>query len=369
MPRNFCRLDHSVFAFPARVRGFPFEENSARPVVPMRTATCWGVNGIFANLLVLVIMLSSLGFLRAETAGETSITAVSPQVFRIGFLAADPDAQFGAGALYELRSFLLAQPGFVAALHQEGISDVALLAVESHEAMVQRMNRDEFDLAFCSAIDFVLQSGDYEARFQLRRPRDSMDPRGSRVFHRGVIFVNNRSRLFGAALTPTELAATLTSMPLAMVSASAAGYYYPSVRIARLSPMRSLPQRIHLCESSEEVVKTVINGLGGLIEAGACEAGALDRVLEQSGLLEQRDKLVRVVLETDPIPAEPVALRRCWLPRTSSLGRQLCEALQRFFTYERGLPRLEPSSNEKFQDVRENLREFWLLVGRPQSRP
>ncbi|MCX7626082.1 MAG: phosphate/phosphite/phosphonate ABC transporter substrate-binding protein [Candidatus Sumerlaeaceae bacterium] len=291
------------------------------------------------------------------------------RLFKIGYLPEDPEAQLGIGAIHELREFLLAQPNVREAMQNEGIEDISLLAVDRHEAMVERMNRNEFDLAFCSAVDFVLQNGDYDARFQLRRPQDSFDPKNSRVFHKGVIFISNRHPYFNdPSKTPQEFADTISTMPLALVSGSAAGFYYPSLKIARLSSKRHLPQFVHLCDSSEEVVKTVLNGLGGAITAGACEKAALEQVLTRYRLLDKQDQLVRVVIETDPIPGEPVVLHRQWSPRLSSLGRSLAEAMQRFFSESRGLPRLEHCSNDKFQDLRANLREFWLLVGRKPSK-
>lgn len=297
------------------------------------------------------------------SAGDVGSSHSALGFFKIGFLPNDPEAQLPVAAIYEFRDFLASQPSVREAMQAEGIEDISLLAVDRHEAMVERMNRNEFDLAFCSAVDFVLQNGDYDARFQLRRPQDSYDARSGRVFHKGVIFVNNRNPLFRANLPPSEVARSLTTMPLAMVAGSAAGYFYPSLKIARLGGIRELPQHVHLCDSSEEVVKAVINGLGDMVNAGACAEGAIEQVLAKQGLLEQRDKLVRVVMETDPIPGEPVVLHRRWAPRYSSLGRAVSEALQRFFVSDRGLPRIEFSSNESYQDLRAGIREFWSLVG------
>jgi len=324
---------------------------------------CLIVNHIFQLLLVVSILSA---FAPRHACGQNIPPAGAPSaahLFRIGYLPNDPEAQIAVGAVHELRNFLMEQAAVREALHGEGLDDIALMAVDRHESMVERMNRNEFDLAFCSAVDFVLQNGDYEARFQLRRPQDSFDARAGRVFHKGVIFVNNRSPLFRTSVAPAEMARTFTTTPLAMVSGSAAGYFYPSLKIAHLSGTGLLPQRVHLCDSSEEVVKAAINGLGGSIDAGACEAGAIEQVLARHGLLEQRDQLIRVVFETDPIPGEPVALHRRWTPRYSPLGRTVSEGLQRFFTEARGLPRLEPCSNEQFRDLRENMKDYWGLVG------
>jgi len=297
--------------------------------------------------------------------GTTSECLPEKTLFRIGYLPSDPEAQISTGALYDLRDFLLGREAVRQAMTEEDVQDIVLLAADSHENLVQRMSRNEFDLVFCSSVDFVTQEGDYEARYQLRRPDDSFDPRGERVFRKGVILVNNRNPLYRSNASITAIADMLTTTRLALVSSSAAGYYYPCLKIAQLNSSKQLPQQIFFCESSEEVVKTVINGLGGNVSAGACEAGVIEKVLEQSRLLTKRDDLLQVVLETDPIPADPVALRREWLPRYSPLGLAVCEALLAFFTPERGLPRLENSSSEKFRDLRENLKEFRLR--RPSS--
>lgn len=308
---------------------------------------------------VLLVILACCTWGRGRASDEIS----GEKVFRIGYLPSDPEAQISTGVLYDLREFLLGRQAVRQAMAEEGVQDIALLAADSHENLVQRMSRNEFDLVFCSSVDFVTQQGDYEARFQLRRPDDSFDPRGERVFRKGVIFVSNRNPLYRSNASQTAIADMLTTTKLALVSSSAAGYYYPCLKIAQLNSNKQLPQNILFCESSEEAVKTVINGIGGSVSAGACEAGVIEKVLEQGGLLAKRDELVQILLETDPIPADPVALRSEWLPRYSPLGLAICEALQAFFTPERGLPRLENSSSEKFRDLREKLDEFW------QKRP
>ncbi len=361
MTMNHAALPHRVahrarWSFCCSFRDLVWESISLRVNLILRE-----------NLALIVSLWLAASFIVCRpTFAQGSGPSVRP--FVIGYLLNDPEAQIPAGALYDLRSFLLNQGTARAALQSEGLADIALLPVDRHESMVERMSRNEFDLAFCSAVDFVLQTGDYEVRFQLRRPQDSYDPQGGRVFHKGIIFVNNRSPLFRKSLRNQEMASELSSGTLALVSGSASGFYYPSLKLARLTPQRRLPQRVFLCDSSEELIKTVLHGLAGSVTAGACEASALDNTLAKYGLIEQRQELVRVVFETDPIPGEPIALQKRWSPRYSTLGRVLSEALPRYFAESPDLPRLEPSSNDKFQDLRENLREYWALVGLTQRR-
>lgn len=326
------------------------------------------VNVLVFYLAFVIVWTHGAIFCQEPVFPAASESAEAARIFKIGYMLNDPEAQIGVEVVHELREFLLAQPPVMEAMKAEGVSEISLLAVDRHEVMVERMNRNEFDLAFCSAVDFVLQNGDYDARFQLRRPQDSFDSRNNRVFHKGVIFVNNRHPYFHQVPSPREIAETLTTTPIAMVAGSAAGYFYPGLKIAQLTPNQELPQQVHLCDSSEEVVKTVLNGLGGTIEVGACEKGAIEQVLARYNLLEHQGSLLRIILETDPIPGEPVVFHRQWTPRLSSLGRAIAEAMQRFFSEARGLPRLEFSSNEKFQDLRENIRQFWSLVGRKPVR-
>jgi ABC-type phosphate/phosphonate transport system substrate-binding protein len=309
--------------------------------------------------IALSLFLSTPAPARDISPPET--TAPLQHLFRIGFLPGDPESQLSRGALYSLREFLLERASLRAAMAVEGISDIVLQSADSRENLIQRMNRSDFDLVFCSSVDFVTQRGDYEARFQLRRPEDSFDARGNRFFHKGVVFVNNRSPLFSGNLETARLADYFDRQEVAMVGSSAAAYFYPGLKIASLSTSGSLPRRVRLCESSEEVVKTVINGLNGSVEVGACDSGVIEKVLERNGLPERREELIRVILETDPIPTDPVALKSRWLPRVSVFGRELSEGLRQYFAPEHQLPRLENSSSEKFDDLRENVARFWRL--------
>lgn len=277
------------------------------------------------------------------------------KVFRIGYVRGDAEALVRPSVFHEMRDWLLAAPEVQRGMQREGISEIALLAADSHENLIQRMEAGEFDVVFCTARDFVIQNGPYEVIFQLRRPQDTFDPRGDRVFHRGVVFVNNRSPLFTGQLTSARLSEFFGSLDAMAVVGSAAGYDYPLLKIASLTS-GTLPRRILFCDSSQEVVKSVINGVAG---AGACDAGVIEQVLRENGLEKQQDKLVRVVLNTDPIPTDPVAINQAWLPAGSRFGREVRDALKKFFARpEPGLPRLENASSSRYADLRENIARF-----------
>lgn len=325
----------------------------------MKIANRAGVKTILGaamRLLALAALLFAAPALFAQDVPQIPTTAT---LFRIGHLRADPEARIGGGVLHGMRHHLLGVPAVRDAMTSAGVRDIVVLATDSHEDLVQRMTVDEFDMVFCTAHDFVSQQGSYDVLFQLRHPTDSFDPRGQRVFHSGVIFVNNRSSLFAAADPAAELPALLGDVEIAMVgSYSAPGYVYPCLKLAAYTG-GALPRRIRFCGSSEEVVKAVINGVTPI---GACDAGAIEAVLERHGLADRRADLVRVVLQTDPIPTPPVVVLPRWLPRTSPLGRELQDAMRAYFAADPALPRLEPGSAAKYADLRQNVEAFAALA-------
>jgi ABC-type phosphate/phosphonate transport system substrate-binding protein len=301
-----------------------------------------------------VVWLLSLLLLAVPAFSQTTGTAAAqPRSFRIGYVHADPESQLRGNVLYALREHLVSRPPVAAAMEEEGVAGMDVWASDSHQDLIQRMDQDDFDLVFCSSVDFVLQKGNYDAVLQLRHPEGRFDPGGRAVFHWGVIFVNNRSPLFAPDADAPNMAAYLQARPVAMVNSfSAAGYVYPMLRIASVTTGTATPAPL-FCNSSEEVVKYVINGI---TEVGACEAGVIDKVLEANGLLAMKDSLVQVILETDPIPTDPVALHERWSPKQSALGREVRDALRQYFSRpDNKLPRLENSSRERYEDLRRNM--------------
>lgn len=307
----------------------------------------------------------------SQTGASAAAAGQEPgRLFIIGHLRGDPESPLDATVFDRLRDFLLGLPAIRTAMAQEGVSGIEVQSADSVNILIDWMNQEQVDLAFAPAVAFTRQTGDYDAVFQLRRPRrDIIDPRGDRVVHRGVIFVNNRSRLFraprpGPELTDylrRELPSYLATHPVAFVSSfSAAGYFYPHLRLADLTS-NTQPQSYFFCGSPEEVVKSVINGVA---EIGACDEGVIEEVLGSGpeGLLDAKDRLVRVILETSTIPTDPVALRARWHPRAGSvLGAEIRNGLRAFFERHPEFPRLVSSSRERFDELQESLERFHEL--------
>jgi hypothetical protein len=271
-----------------------------------------------------------------------------------------------------LREFLVSQPEIRQAMEAVEMDDEDIIpqSFDTHRLLIEAMDAEQVDLAFCSVLDYAYQRGSYEPVFQLRRPGDPHSSTGDRrVWHSGALFVNNRSALFDMDTTAARAAlpAYVMSHEIAMVGiSSAAGYVYPYLALDRLTT--SIPvinARSVFWNSSSEVVKAVINGIH---EIGACDASAIDEVLAAHGLLEKKGKLVKEVLRTDPVPRDPIVIHTRWLGGTAygatpamELGRQITRGVSGFFQSEPALPRLERTSREPFQEVSENLERFTTL--------
>ncbi len=315
------------------------------------------------------------------SAFDVSSLPEAPRLFIIGHLRADPESPLDAAAFDRLRAFLLDLPSVREAMVKERVESIEIQSADSENVLVDWMNQEQVDLVFPPAMAFIRQDGQYDPVYQLSRPgRDIVSPSGDRVVHRGVVFVNNRSPLFRAFSGRISEAALREALPrylagrsVAFVSSySAAGYYYPYIRLAELTS-NTQPQSAVFCGSSEEVVKSVLNGV---YEIGACDQGVIEKVLASGppGLKEQRDKLLRVILETDAIPTDPVAFHFRWHPRTgqngrpSPLGREIRSGIQAFFDMNRDLPRLLPSSDDRYDELEQSRERFNELVRDRESR-
>lgn len=292
------------------------------------------------------------------------------RTFRIGYIRQDPEAATTSGVFLRLREFLLEQPEVQAAMAAAGVDDIITPSFDTHGFLIEAMDAEQVDVAFCSVIDFAYQRGSYDPVFQLRRRGDPHSSTGGRrVWHTGVIFVNNRSPLFdmGTSEALRHLPAYVMEHDIAMVgSSSAAGYIYPYLALERLTtsvPVINAPSVFW--DSSSEVVKAVVNGIH---KVGACDAMAIDEVLAAHGLLQHKPKLVKELLRTDPVPRDPILMHTRWLgsnPGANSasveLGSEINRALTAFFRREPGLPTLERTSRLPFQEVSENLQRFQAL--------
>ncbi len=282
-------------------------------------------------------------------------TPPAGSLFRIAHVRTDLESPIKTDTLDRLRVELSGTASIRAALKANGFSDIVIQSADSYQNLIDALNQGQSDLAFCTSVAYVTQTGEYDVLFQVRRPRDFYSSRGDRVLHRGVVFAGNRSPLFSGNQPADELAAALSRGPVAMVgSFSAAGYVYPSLLLRDtlgLSPDGRPPVFL---DSSEEVVKAVLSGTA---ELGACDASALESVLERNGLASLQMQLFRVVATTDPLPTDPVIIKTRWRPAPPGgpapavLGREIREGIRRFFHRQPEMPRLEPATQERYTDV------------------
>lgn len=264
------------------------------------------------SLLLLLLLVAS-----SASAGE----GLRP--LRIGFLRGGAEGAPGTDALEGLRRAWASDETLARVLAEEGFSGVGLFACDGAEDLLRRLDAGEFDLAFATAGVFAEQRGGYVAMLQARRPGDTFAPRGDRVLRNGALIASPRSPLFRIERpTSADIEAALRASPLAAVSTrSVAGYVLPMYRLRREHGITSPPGGLLWFDSSEEVVKAVT---AGLADVGICEAGAVERVL--GGLPARR--LVRAVFETEPVPSDPVVVRRELDPETSPAGRALKAAIR-----------------------------------------
>jgi len=294
--------------------------------------------------------------------------------FRIGYVRQDPESPTTSGVFVRLVAFLNTQPEIRTQMARNGIRDITLQSFDSHRLLVEAMDAEQVDVAFCSVIDFAYQRGNYEPVYQLRRAGDPHSSTGGRrAWHSGVIFVNNRSRLFDLPTSAAQasLPAYVMDHEMAMVgSSSAAGYVYPYLALERLTTNVAVMNAPSVFwDSSSEVVKAVINGIH---EVGACDATAIDEVLRAYGLERYRAQMIKEIVRTDPVPRDPVVIRSYWVTPDSGgidvalsaeFGRRLIRAIGGFFQSDSTLPRLDRTQREAYQEVSENLQRFRQLRG------
>lgn len=279
-----------------------------------------------------LISLALIMLITAATSGPASFAQTAPaegeagRKFSIGYLPEGSDIPNANPRMEELRHFLLAGKETRAALSDAGFSDVVLSPCDGPNDMVQRLAAGEFDLVFATATAYARAAGAaYEPVLQLLKlPGDFQPPgRDSGVLRRGVIFVGPRSPLFKQAAEPTreDLRRLLQRSPLAVPSAdSAVGYLSPRYIMAHDLGLQTFPTPL-FCGSDSEVVKHVASGL---VEVGACSAGALERLLPAGRTAD----FVRIVRKTDPVPTDPILLRASLTPQRSALGIKLKAALR-----------------------------------------
>lgn len=302
------------------------------------------------------LLLAAMLLAMHVTAQEPS--AAPARVLRIGHLRGGAEGSPTTAALEALRRALSADAESSKALAEAGYGAVGLFACDGAEDMLRRLDAREFDVAFATTGVFAEQRAGYVAIVQSRRPGDTFAPRGDRVLRHGALIASARSPLF-AARKPTgeDIAEALRRTPLAVVSTrSVAGYVSPMYRLRREYGIAAPEGGLLWFDSSEEVVMAVTSGLA---DVGACEAGAVERVLSALPEGIVRRDLVRSVFETEPSPTDPVVVRAELAPERSPLGRAIKAAIREASQAGRfGELQYLPADSEQYARVAQLLAEF-----------
>ncbi len=231
-------------------------------------------------------------------------TVPSPRTyFRIGYHARTSQADLTPAFYEAMAAALERDPSIQAALQAAGYpSDrIDALRAEDHVSLIRRMNQNEFDLVFCSALAFVEQKGDYRAIFQTysANRRDSQSVSGVRRWGLAVV-----SRKHPILRGPGVNARFVRNARAAVVSNhSAAGYLYPMKALR--SKFGAMPRDLIFCDSSDEVAKFVINGL---VDIGLLDEKGLFDVAAQIPGRPAVEDLVSVEARA-PALTDPVLLR------------------------------------------------------------
>lgn len=275
-----------------------------------------------------MLLAAAVAVAHAQPAPPTGEPAPA---FSIGYLTDGSDFQNAPVLMERLRRHLMADAGVVAALTEAGYStEIELSPCDGPQDMIQRMEHNEFDIAFTTAVVFARQNGDYVPILTTYRTGDLRTGRDGGVLRRGVVFAGPASDLFHLNGEPTDeqLRAALARSPLAVPSSySAAGYIYPTLTM-RQSMGLSGPAGYWFAGSDGEVVKNVIAGLAPL---GACRDGEIEALLAAQNVPGSVDQYVRILFRTDQFPTDQIVVRADLTPERSELGRDLKVAVRMFF--------------------------------------
>jgi len=291
----------------------------------------------------------------------------SNRPFRIGFLISDEEPGLSLQWFESLKRFLLEQPTIQRLLAENHYSGIAILPADGYRDMLQRMDLNEFDLAFCSSVIFVEQHGDYRSILQIRG--DIYDSRGQGMtLHKGGVIAGPKCTLFQQEnRTPEKIRTYVMANPIAFVSAhNATGYVYPRLALWRKYNVAE-PGDVIFTGSSEEVVKYVVNGL---VNIGACDSNTMETLLKTACPQEIPGKKIQVLFETPPAPTNPIVVRLSLHPQKSELGREVKQALKFFCNNSRrpGVPRVADSRDENFKNLREEIAAFHALIDKSSKQ-
>ncbi|MCX7017020.1 MAG: PhnD/SsuA/transferrin family substrate-binding protein, partial [Candidatus Sumerlaeota bacterium] len=250
----------------------------------------------------------------------------------IGYLPQPAEDGLDESMARRLADYLRRDKALAGAFRETGYSgEVAMQPADGYSDMANRLDHEQFDLAFCPAALFATKRDNYKAILQERHPGDIVDSRGDQPARRqGVIFVGPTSPLFHEEATTATLRRVLAESEFAVPSAhDAAGLLFPILALADEFGIPPKQLRLRFCGSSREVVKHVVSGLA---EIGACDSATLDRWLADQAQGLPLGSLVRELpIPMRPVPTDPVIVRGSLDPAYSKLGQAMQEALQRFF--------------------------------------
>ena len=278
------------------------------------------------------------------------------KTFRISFISSSEERALSPSWFEGLRKSFLQDEKLSAVLRENGFDKISILSVDGVNDLIQRMDHNEFHLVFASPMAYVNQTGDYMVMLQLRSNADFFDPRGNGVTQKGAVFVNNRSPLFAKNdLSEKEIKDYISSQTVAFISASSAvGYIAPRVKMMRDFNVRE-PGAYVFCDYSEEVVKYVISGI---VDVGCCEESAIDEVLKNAKLQNKKNKILKIIIETEPVPTAPIVIAANFHPSAESeapsrLGVVVRKSIKEYIrTTKKGL-RVEHSADKHFERLRE----------------
>lgn len=311
---------------------------------------------LFLTLICCANLIRAFALDANDPGEQAKVKETRP--FKIGFLQNETESALGLGWYEKVKAALFDEPDVKEALNEGGFSGIQILPSDSFQDMSQRMTHNEFDLAAATAEIYVEQKGDYEPILQQRRKRDIWG-RGQ-VFQKGEIWVNYNSPLFkNSMMSSEEIKSYFEKETMAFVSShSAPGYIYPLLKIYRELGI-SQPGGFLFCNSSEEVVKYLVNDL---VRIGACENGVAEETLKKSGIADKKDILIKKVFETELMPTDPICILSKYSPEKSRIGKVLSSALKKIYSNAKGeIPRLESSYSDVYKNLREEIEYFSSL--------
>jgi len=292
-----------------------------------------------------------------STTAAPDASAGKGRRLRIGYQARTNETALNPAFFERLADFLPANADAREALIAAGFdgAKAEALRAEDHVDLVRRMDQEEFDLVFCSAMAFVQQTGRYAALLMTRSRRDTWPP-SKGAFLWGQVVASKMNPVFAAGLpSKAALRNFIPAAKMAVVSNySAVGYLYPLLKLRQ--EYGAAPGGLIFCDSSEEVAKFVINGLADL---GALDEKALQDVAAQIPGKAPETRLVEKIARVGPVPTDPVAIRASLAPSQSRLGEALAKALKQYLNEQgKGPITVVDVPEDAYSHVKEAFEEF-----------